>query len=114
VIVDELEAVAATFAEHVRAARVTNPDVLRAVAELERICVSFRVVSIDDGEAVWLDTAEVAAACGVSVRTVERWCVAGKVEAKRGGWPWLIRQSSSIGRAGSPQLARSSAACPSS
>jgi DNA-directed RNA polymerase specialized sigma24 family protein len=114
VIADELEAIAATFAEHVRACRVTKPAVLRAVAELERLAVSFRVVSIDvDGE-VWLSAAEVAAARGVSVRTVERWAAAGRLEAKREGWQWSIRQDSSTERGGSPQRARSNAAYPSS
>jgi hypothetical protein len=115
VIADELEAIAATFAAHVAAERVTNPAVLRALSELERLArVSFRVVSLDDGDAVWVDTAESAAEHGVSVRTIERWAAADKVEAKREGWPWSIRSSRQTEREGSPQRARSSKACSSS
>jgi hypothetical protein len=100
VIADELEQIAARLAGYVRRSRATDAELLRAVAELEQLAVSFRVVSLDGEGGVWLSAAEVAAARGVSVRTVERWARAGRLEARWEGGRWQIRQSSSTERGG--------------
>jgi hypothetical protein len=106
---ESLERIAHTFAEHVRRCRTSDPAVLRALAELESFAVSFRVVSLDDADAVWLDTAETAAARGVSIRTMQRWAAAGKVDARWENGRWEIRQNSSTERDGSRPRAASSA-----
>ena len=75
-----------------------SPALARLVAELSEVSRTsvVSVVSLDADGAVWLSAAEAAELLGVSVRTIERRAAAGKLEARREGWRWRIKQSNSI------------------
>ena len=89
---DQAAIVARALGAAVRVGSVEHtPAIARLIDELQSVAhdLARGVAALDGDGAVWLPAAEMATVRGVSVRTMQRWALMGKITAKRseaGGW----------------------------